>query len=130
MGEKDPGEKRDQYAKLVAHEPQPEPDKKRLIRGLAPNFIHSIDADLIHHLLSHFRHSGPIVTVHDAIGAHAYTCHEVTEMFYLYLNQIYTSFNPVERLHESMVGVEIVIPPVGISKEASDILIQSQHALT
>jgi hypothetical protein len=91
---------------------------------------HIIDADLLHNLLSHFRGRGPIVTVHDAIGAHAKTMHEVTEMFYLYLNQIYTSFNPVERLRESMTGVEIVIPPVGISKEASDILIQSQHALT
>ena len=130
LRKKKPGEKRDKHARLVAYEPQIEPDTDRLIRGLAPNFIHSIDADLIHRLLSHFSYSGPIVTVHDAIGAHACTCHEVTEMFYLYLNQIYTSFNPVERLHESMVGVEIVIPPVGISKEASDILIQSQHALT
>ena len=70
------------------------------------------------------------MTVHDAIGAHAYTCHEVTEMFYLYLNQIYTSFNPVERLRESMTGVERAIPPVGISKEASDLIIQSDHILT
>ena len=123
-------EKRDKHAKLVAYESQIEPDEESLIRGLAPNFIHSIDADLIHHLLSHFRYRGPIVTVHDAIGAHANTMHEVTEMFYLYLNQIYTSFNPVERLRESMAGVEIVIPPVGISKEASDLLSQSQHALT
>jgi hypothetical protein len=29
-----------------------------------------------------------------------------------------------------MAEVEIVIPPVGISKEASDLLNQSQHALT
>lgn len=68
--------------------------------------------------------------LHDAIGAHAYTMHEVTEMFYLYLNHIYTSFNPVERLRESMTGVERAIPPVGISKEVSDLLIKSQHALS
>ena len=126
------GEGRPKIAKLQAVEPSNIPDKSKLKSGLAPNFIHSIDATLIHQMLVQFEGRAPIVCVHDAIGAHASTLHEVTEMFYLKLNILYTDFNPQMYFDHDMSGSEIPILQAekGISPEASKLLIQSQHALT
>ena len=126
------GEGRPKIAKLQAVEPSNIPDKSKLKSGLAPNFIHSIDATLIHQMLVQFKDRAPIVCVHDAIGAHASTLHEVTEMFYLKLNALYTGFNPKMYFDHDMSGSEIPILQAekGISPEASKLLIRSQHALT
>ena len=120
------------YARLVAYEPQVTADREALIRGLAPNFIHSIDASVIHSLLSAHGEVDALVTVHDALGAHASSMHKLTELFYLHLLIIYKGFNPKMYFDGSMLGIEIPILQVerGISEEATNLLIQSQHALT
>jgi len=122
----------DKYAKLVAYEPQGEPDAAKLKSGLPPNFIHSIDASVIHSMLVHFQHRLPITCVHDAIGAHAGTLHEVTEMFYLKLHILYTGFNPKMYLDHDMQGIKIPLLQTekGISPATSALLINSQHSLT
>jgi DNA-directed RNA polymerase len=120
------------YARLVAYEPQGTADREALIRGLAPNFIHSIDASVIHSLLSAHGEVDALVTVHDALGAHASSMHKLTELFYLHLLIIYKGFNPKMYFDGSMLGIEIPILQMerGISEEATNLLIQSQHALT
>ena len=122
----------DKYAKLVAYEPQGEPDAAKLKSGLPPNFIHSIDASVIHSMLVHFQHRVPITCVHDAIGAHAGTLHEVTEMFYLKLHILYTGFNPKMYFDHDMQGIKIPLLQTekGISPATSALLINSQHSLT
>jgi hypothetical protein len=122
----------DKYAKLVAYEPQGEPDAAKLKSGLPPNFIHSIDASVIHSMLVHFQHRVPITCVHDAIAAHAGTLHEVTEMFYLKLNILYTGFNPKMYFDYDMQGIKIPLLQTekGISPATSALLINSQHSLT
>jgi len=121
---------KDEYAKLVAYKPETEPDVKRLKSGLPPNFIHSIDASVIHSLLVHFQNR--ITCVHDAIGAHAGTLHEVVEMFYLKLNILYTGFNPKMYFDRDMQGIKVPLLQTakGISPATSALLINSQHSLT
>ena len=123
---------KDKYAKLVAYEPQSQPDADKLKSGLPPNFVHSIDASTIHSMLVHFQHRAPITCVHDAIGAHASTLHEVTEMFYLKLHILYTGFNPKMYFDHYMQGSKIPLLQMekGISPETSELLIKSQHSLT
>ena len=65
------------YARLVAYEPQVTADREALIRGLAPNLIHRIDASVIHSLLSAHGETDTLVVVHDTLGTHASSMHKL-----------------------------------------------------
>jgi DNA-directed RNA polymerase len=64
----------DKVTKLMMYSDSPKIDSRRQAQGLAPNWIHSLDAAMLHILVVElFRECGieDVMVVHDSFGAHA-----------------------------------------------------------
>lgn len=108
-----------------------------LTPGLAPNFIDSIDAFVIHSLLSvhgetDATQEGVTSVVYDALGAYASSMHKFTELFYVHLLMLYKGSNSKMHFDESLLGIEVPALHMerGVSDQAINLLFQSQFELT
>jgi hypothetical protein len=84
--------------KLRAKRPLEAVDEKKLIRAMAPNFVHSVDATVAHYVLMRVGEAGDyVVSVHDAFGTHLKSVRTTAKAFRDYLVELYgatSTFNP------------------------------------
>ena len=84
--------------RLRAKRPLEAEDEKKLIRAMAPNFVHSVDATVAHYVLMRVGEAGDyVVSVHDAFGTHLKNVRTTAKAFRDYLVELYgatSTFNP------------------------------------
>ena len=98
---KNPHAGRDDQVKLTAYEPNSAADKEKLKKAMAPNFVHSIDASVIHLLLEGVTENVSVVAVHDAVGTFLRDIDYVREEFRMSFYRAYKNENhPIQLLNE------------------------------
>jgi|MDTC01.2.fsa_nt_gb hypothetical protein len=81
--------------------------RDKIVKAIAPNYIHSLDASIIHQTVSLLGHQRiPVIPLHDALGAHACNMEKVGKMFRVVLTDSYLRLDPpflnVERFRYAM----------------------------
>ena len=86
--------KRDDEKRLTAWEPNNRPDQDAIKTAFPPNFVHSIDASVMHLVLASTPRNQAVVGVHDALGTHIRHAGDVRERFRNTLHRIYAFQHP------------------------------------
>ena len=85
---------RDETIRLIAHEPTDTPDPRRVRSAFPPNFVHSIDAAVMHFVLAYTPDDESCVGIHDALGTHIRHVADAKERFKNSFHRIYSILNP------------------------------------
>ncbi len=105
--EKKGDETRPKYIRLTGKQPTEFHDTEKMVKSCSPNYVHSVDASIIHMLLCGVSPNGftkpdsydrkiSCVTVHDAIGTHIRDVKRVGELFRIHLANGYQVLDPVK----------------------------------
>ena len=85
---------RDKTIRLTAWNPTRRADIAKLKTAIAPNFVHSVDAAVVHMVLAHTPEDQPTVSVHDAFGTHIRNVTDAKTRFAEAFHRIYSSMHP------------------------------------
>ena len=91
---KNPETYRDDSVRLAAYEPNESVDQNDLRKSMPPNFVHSIDASVIHKCLAATPDDQSLVAVHDAVGTHLRDLDDARERFRYNFWWIYAHHHP------------------------------------
>ena len=86
-------------------------DKKKMVNALAPNFIHSLDAAVLHKGIMSVSKEVPLFTIHDCVYFAAGHSQDVLPHFRRSFHEVVTA-NPLRALVEYN-GLNLELPPVG-----------------
>ena len=86
---------RDHEKRLTGWKPEEEVRIRKLKKGIAPNFVHSVDAAVVHMVLADTPEDQPVVSVHDALGTHIRNVGEAKDRFAKAFHRIYSSMHPL-----------------------------------
>jgi DNA-directed RNA polymerase len=86
--------------KIVVHSEAEDPDPTRHSSGLAPNFVHSLDASHLHRVAARCLHEGvaSLMAVHDDYGTHAADAQQLFDLIRQEFVAMYTTRDPVGEL--------------------------------
>ena len=90
-----PKKYRDDQVKLTAYEPNEDVDTNALTKSMPPNFVHSIDASVIHKCLAYTPDEQSLVCVHDALGTHLRHVDDARQRFKQNFHRVYSHQHPV-----------------------------------
>jgi DNA-directed RNA polymerase len=100
--------------KIVVHSEADDPDSVRHASGLAPNFVHSLDASHLHRVSARCLHEGvcALMAVHDDYGTHAADAQQLFDLIRQEFVAMYTEHDPVQEFFNRypMMGDP---PPMG-----------------
>jgi hypothetical protein len=100
------GKGRPDTPKLTAWKPMRAVKINKIKTAFAPNFVHSVDASVMHFLLANAPKDQNYVTIHDAIGTHLRDIDEARKQFAHWFYTIYSRFHPYlmafEGVHEAI----------------------------
>jgi hypothetical protein len=85
---------RNETPKLTAYEPTEYVDENDLRKSMPPNFVHSIDASVIHYCLAGTPDDQSLVCVHDALGTHLRHVDDARDRFRHGFHHIYFHKHP------------------------------------
>jgi hypothetical protein len=92
---------RDDTVKLTAYEPNNKPDERKLLKAMPPNFVHSVDASVVHAVLGGMGENESVVSVHDAVGTHLRDVDTVRDVFQMSFYRTYKDENhPLQLLKD------------------------------
>ena len=110
--------------KLTAYEPDDEVDDDKIKTSFPPNYVHSIDASVMHFVLAYTPENQPVVGVHDALGSLIRDAKDVRQRFRTAIHRIYAHQHPYRTIIE---GVPQEIAWVE-EEEASKFVATIRHA--
>jgi|ETNmetMinimDraft_26_1059896.scaffolds.fasta_scaffold03872_9 hypothetical protein len=93
---------RDKHHRLLAWEPTDTPDPDRVRSAFPPNFVHSIDAAVMHFIMAYTPDDQSCVGIHDALGTHIRHVEEAKERFKNSFHRIYSILNPRQMVIEGV----------------------------
>jgi len=110
-------EGRDDLIRLTAWNPNRFPDTGELKTGVAPNFVHSVDASVVHIVLANTPEDQPTVSVHDAFGTHIRNVADTQQRFRETFHHIYSKMHPLLIARDALPTSEAEPPEELISHE-------------
>ena len=110
LREKREGETRQPYFRITGKKPRADHNLNKIVKSAPPNYVHSVDASIIHWLLAGFSPQSYLafnnpksedlniscVTVHDAMGTHIRDVNRIAELFRSHLAYTYQILDPVK----------------------------------
>ena len=110
LREKREGEGKQPFFRITAKNPRADHNLTKIVKSAPPNYVHSVDASIIHWLLAGFSPQSywafktpksedlniSCVTVHDAMGTHIRDVKRVGELFRSHLAYCYQILDPVK----------------------------------
>jgi DNA-directed RNA polymerase len=88
--------------KLTAYEPIDEVDHDKIKTSFPPNYVHSIDASVMHFVLASTPENQPVVGVHDALGSLIRDAKDVRQRFRTAIHRIYAHQHPYRTIIEGV----------------------------
>ena len=88
------GKGRPDTPKLTAWKPIKAAKVAKIKSAFAPNFVHSVDASVMHFLLANAPKDQNYVTIHDAIGTHLRDIEDARNQFTHWFYTVYSRINP------------------------------------
>jgi len=118
------GKNRSATAKLTAWKPVRAADIDKIKSAFAPNFVHSVDASVMHFLLANAPKDQNYVTIHDALGTHLRDIGDAREQFTHWFHTVYSRFNPYllafEGVHEAIAQPHETYVSKGLLQKAKN----------
>ena len=111
-------------ARLIAWKPDRAADIDKIKSAFAPNFVHSVDASVMHFLLANAPKDQNYVTIHDALGTHLRDIGDAREQFTHWFHTVYSRFNPYllafEGVHEAIAQPHETYVSKGLLQKAKN----------